>query len=156
MPDAKRMQAKTLRWKWRYRTPEEAPGPSIKAHGKFVTDRDPDGDGYAQILRIKGKRNGDKITGLYPAGTSIPGNSPYKGDNLIRYKKPFHGENEFPQLNTNGFQYTLADGSFSNVFFASFLAPPRYLDFHSVSPFPEGPIPPNSETAVVFRAWITS
>lgn len=149
--EANRSQSDTLKWRWRYRTPSGATGPSIRAHGRFVTDQDPDRDGSYQILRIKGRRNGDRITGLVPAGTSIPGNSPYEGDNVVRRNRASKGE----QLTTGGFQFGLKDGSYSNVFFASFLTPQVYLDFHSVSPFPEGPIAPNTETAVVFKAWIT-
>lgn len=148
----KRVPAETVKWQWRYRTPKGTTGPSIRARGTFLTDSDPDGDGAFKIQRIKGRRNCDRITGLYPAGTSIPGNSPYAGDNLVRIDR----SSEVGQLTTGGFQFALEDGSYSNVFFASFLSPQVYLDFHSVHPFPEGPIPPNSESAVVFKAWIVS
>jgi hypothetical protein len=148
----KHSSAEPLKWEWRYRTPKGATGPSIRARGTFITDLDPDGDGAFEIQDIRGRRNRDRITGLYPAGTSIPGNSPYEGDNLVRSAKASKGE----QLTTSGFQFALKDGSYSNVFFASFLSPQVYLDFHSVSPFPHGPIPPNSETAVVFKAWIVT
>ena len=148
----KHSAAETLKWKWRYRTPKGASGPSIRARGTFITDSDPDRDGAFEIQHIRGHRNRDRITGLYPAGTSIPGNSPYEGDNLVRSERTSKGK----QLTTSGFQFALEDGSYSNVFFASFLSPQVYLDFHSVSPFPEGPIAPNSETAVVFKAWTMS
>ncbi|MEB3264968.1 MAG: hypothetical protein VKJ66_11410 [Synechococcus sp.] len=148
----KHSAAETLKWQWRYRTPKGATGPSIRAHGTFITDSDPNGDGAFAIQRIKGRRNRDRITGLYPAGTSIPGNSPFEGDNLVRPE----GTSDGGQLTTGGFQFALDDGSYSNVFFASFLSPQVYLDFHSVSPFPQGAIAPNSETAVVFKAWIIS
>ena len=68
--------AATLKWQWRYRTPKGTTGPSIRARGTFITDSDPDGDGAFAIQAIKGRRNRDRITGLYPAGTSIPGNTP--------------------------------------------------------------------------------
>jgi hypothetical protein len=148
----KHSAADTLKWQWRYRTPKGATGPSIRARGTFITDSDPDGDGAFAIQRIKGRRNRDRITGLYPAGTSIPGNSPFEGDNLVRRDRTSDGG----QLTTGGFQFALDDGSYSNVFFASFLSPQVYLDFHSVSPFPQGAIAPNSETAVVFKAWMIS
>jgi hypothetical protein len=138
----------TLKWKWRYETPEDYAGPKIKARGKLITDTDADADGYFNIIDIKGKRNGEKITGLYPAGTSIPGNTPYAGDNLIAYEKTMAG----PQLTKNGLQFSIEDGSYSNVFFADFLESPGYLEFHSVPPYPEGPVAPNSETSVLFQA----
>lgn len=145
-------RSQTLQWHWRYRTPRGAAGPSIRARGRFITDNDPDGDGAVEILRIKGRRNRDRITGLYPTGTSIPGNSPYAGDNRVRLGRGAEGE----QLTTSGFQFALADGSYSNVFFASFLSPPVYLDFHARAPFPQGAVAPNSETPVVFKAWIVA
>lgn len=119
--------ANTLRWRWRYRTPRDAAGPAVRAHGMLVTDRDADGDGFYEVRRIKGRRNGDRITGLYPAGRSIPGNEPYEGDNFLRAS---WGAGQ-QQLTKNGLQFKLDDGSFSNVFFASFLSPATYLGFHS-------------------------
>jgi hypothetical protein len=155
-PGTKRKQTSTeistLKWKWRYETPENYAGPKIKARGKFTTDTDTDGDGYVNIVDIKGKRNGDKITGLYPAGTSIPGNTGYLGDNLIAYDKTMQS----PQLTSGGFQFSVEGGGYSNVFFASFLQPQAYLDFHSVPPYPEGAIAPNSETIVLFQATLVS
>ena len=138
----------TLRWKWRYETPKNYAGPKIKARGKLITDTDIDGDGFVSILGIKGERNGDKITGLYPAGTSIPGNSPYAGDNLIAHEKTTPS----PQLTGNGLQFSVESGGYTNIFFADFLQPQGYLEFHSVPPYPEGPVAPNSETTVLFKA----
>jgi hypothetical protein len=142
----------TLKWKWRYETPESFAGPKVKARGKLITDTDVDGDGFVNILGIKGKRNGDKITGLYPAGTSIPGNSPYKGDNLIAHDKTMLS----PQLTGNGLQFSVEGGGYSNIFFADFLRPQGYLEFHSVPPYPEGAVAPNTETSVFFHASIVS
>jgi len=138
----------TLKWKWRYETPESSAGPKIKARGKLITDTDIDGDGFVNVLGIKGKRNGDKITGLYPAGTSIPGNTGYPGDNLIAYDKKMAS----PQLTGNGLQFSVEGGGFSNVFFADFLQPQGYLEFHSMPPYPDGAVAPNSETSVLFQA----
>jgi hypothetical protein len=142
----------TLKWKWSYETPENFAGAKTKAQGKLITDTDEDADGYFNIIDIKGKRNGEEITGLYPAGASIPGNTPYAGDNLIAYKKTMAG----PQLTKNGLQFSIEDGSCSNVFFADFLESPGYLEFHSVSPYPEGPVAPNSETSVLFQVSLVS
>jgi hypothetical protein len=151
-PRQSKADTPTLKWKWRYETPENYAGPKIKARGKLITDTDKDGDGYVDIIRIKGKRNGEKITGLYPAGTPIPGNSPYAGDNLIAYEKTMAS----PQPTKNGFQFSIEDGSYSNVFFADFLESPGYLEFHSMPPYPEGPTAPNSETNVLFKATLIS
>ena len=142
----------TLKWKWSYETPKNSAGQKIRARGKFTTDTNLDGDGYVNIIDIKGKRNGEKITGLYTAGTSIPGNSPYAGDNLIAHKKTVTS----PQLTGDGFQFSVEDGSYSNIFFADFLQPQGYLEFHSVPPYPEGPVAPNSEANVLFHASIMS
>jgi len=139
--------APTLKWKWRYETPKNFAGAKIKARGTLITDTDPDADGYFNAMSIKGKRNGERITGLYPEGTSIPGNTPYAGDNLIAFEKTM----TTPRLTKNGLQFSIEDGSYSNVFFADFLESPRYLEFHSVPPYPEGPFAPNSETSVSFQ-----
>jgi hypothetical protein len=151
-PKQSNADAPTLKWKWRYETLENSAGPEIKARGKIITDTDIDGDGFVNIIGIKGKRNGDKITGLYLAGTSIPGNSPYAGDNLIAYAKPMPS----PQLTGNGFQFSVEGGGFSNVFFADFLQPQGYLEFHSMPPYPEGVTAPNSEARVIFQASLVS
>lgn len=143
----------SLTWTWQY-TGVGPDGAPITASGVLRTDRDPDGDGWYLIEHIRGRRNAVRITGLYPAGEGIPGNIdpstgvPYVGDNLLRIS----GVAREPQLNKQGLQFSLADGTYSNVFFASFLDPPAYLEFHSVPPFPAGPVPPNSELPVTFSA----
>jgi hypothetical protein len=153
-PMSYRQADEPLRWRWRYRgtgtSTGSGNGERIRAQGRFLTDRDPDGDGFHEILRIRGQRNGDRITGLVPAGTSIPGNAPYTGDNLVRYepRRLPEGRKSDPQLTQSGIQFALADGTYSNVFHAGFLTPPTGLDFHSVPPFPQGPTPPNSESPV--------
>ena len=151
-PRQPKTDTSTVKWKWSYVTPKNSDGLKIKARGKFTTDTDEDGDGYVNIIGIKGKRNGEKITGLYPAGTSIPGNSPYAGDNLIAYENTMPS----PQLTGNGFQFSVEDGSYTNVFFADFLETPGYLEFHSVPADPEGPVAPNSKTSVLFHASTVS
>ncbi len=142
-----------MAWTWQYSGTDGAGAP-ISADGLLLTDRDPDGDGWFTIERITGQRDGVRIAGLYPAGEGIPGNVdpasgvPYTGDNLLRLGNPASE----PQLNTHGLQFALADGSYSNVFYASFLSPATYLDFHSAPPYPAGGVPPNSERAVAFSA----
>ncbi len=143
----------SLTWTWQYAGvgPDGAP---ITASGVLQTDRDPDNDGWYAIEEIHGQRNGVRITGLYPAGEAIPGNvdpttgAPSTGDNLLR---PSDAAGT-PQLDKQGLQFSLPDGTHSNVLFASFLDPPTYLEFHSVPPFPRGAVPPNSELPVTFSA----
>ena len=142
-----------LEWSWQYRGPGVA-GESIVAGGRLFTDPAPDADGWFAIRSISGLRNGVRIASLVPAGDSIPGNVnastgvPYAWDNLIRESGSAPGG----QLDKHGLQFSLDDGTYSNVFFASFLDPPTHLDFHSVPPFPAGPVPPNSEEPVFFSA----
>lgn len=151
-----KQRAETLNWKWRYGTSRKLEAPAIKARGTLITDNDPDRDGAYSILRIRGQRNGEKITGLYAAGSSIPGNSPYEGDNLIWPLRQSKGRGRpapAPQLSGHGFQFSLEDETYSNVFFADFTTPSSYLEFHSRFPYPDGAQPPNTEVAVAFKAW---
>jgi hypothetical protein len=144
-------QKNLLAWEWTYHSYSGEGLEEIRAEGTLMTDYDLDGDGWYNILSINGRHNCDEITGLFPAGESIPGNSPFQGDNLIRVSDSNdlgHGS----QLSGNGFQFALDDGSFVNVFFASFLAPAAYLEFHSREPFPEGNELPNTEISVWFEA----
>ena len=55
-PKQSKADTPTLKWKWRYETPENYAGPKIKARGKLITDTDKDGDGFVNILGIKGKK----------------------------------------------------------------------------------------------------
>jgi hypothetical protein len=145
----------TVVWSWQYRGLDGEVDP-VTAGGLLLSDPDLDGDGWFDIDGIIGRRNGVRISGLFPAGEGILGNVnpddgvPYTGDNQVRQA----GLADDPQLTTSGLQFALTDGSYSNVFHASFLSPPTDLEFHSVSPFPEGPISPNSEPAVSFSAEI--
>ena len=65
-------------WNWSYA------GNNINASGTFTTSDATDPSGFYQITAITGSRNVDVITGLYPAGSAVPGNEPYALDNLIR------------------------------------------------------------------------
>lgn len=140
-----------IEWEWEYRSDGENEFGEIRAEGTFFTDYDQDGDGWHEIVSIRGQYNQENITGLFPTGESIPGNSPFEGDNLIRVGNGDKLEPE-AQLSGDGFQFALDDGSYVNVFFASFLAPPGYLEFHSREPFPEGNVLPNTEIEVWFEA----
>ncbi len=146
---------KPLRWDWSYEaSPPEAPGAGLKARGTLITDNDPDGDGFYEVLRIEGRRNGVRITGLVPAGSSIPGNVDavtgiaYSVDNKIQLGSNCRQQG---QMTSHGIGFALADGSFSNLFFASYLNPPVYIDFHTEPPFPAGLVAPNSETVIHFH-----
>ena len=89
---------------------------------------------YVSITGITGTRNGQSITGLQVTGTSIPGNEPFVVDNLV-----FLGPG--PQMTSDGFGFSIADGSYSNPFYADFLSTPGYLEFFSTPPtFSEPPI----------------
>jgi hypothetical protein len=116
--------ASALLWDWNYS------GSSITAGGTFITNDIPDNLGYYLINRITGKRNGEKITGLFPAGAAIPGNEPFKIDNLISLNTQ--------QLTGDGFGYSTSGGNFSSPFFASFLPTPGYLEVFSAPPLIPG------------------
>lgn len=107
-------------WDWTYT------GTDIKAEGTMTTEATPDSDGFYRIVAIAGRRNGSTITRLWPQGTAIPGNEPHAVDNRIKLGAP--------QLTKAGFGFALADGSYSNPFYADFQSPPTYLDFHSQPP----------------------
>ncbi len=131
--------ASTL-WNWDY----SAPG--IAASGTFRTVDRPDGNGGYLITGITGIRNGDVITGLQPAGTSIPGNEPYVVDDLV-----FPGAG--PQLTSHGFGFSTSGGNHANPFYADFLPTPGYLEFFSIPPFTDGGLGfAHSELPIQFSA----
>ncbi|MEH2245339.1 PEP-CTERM sorting domain-containing protein [Nostoc sp.] len=111
--------ASALSWNWNYS------GTGIAASGTFTTNDTPNDLGFYLISGISGTRNGETITGLQAAGTSIPGNEPFDVDNLISLNTQ--------QLTGNGFGYSTSGGNYSNPFFASFLPTPGYLEFFSAS-----------------------
>jgi hypothetical protein len=116
--------ASALIWDWNYS------GDNIKADGTFTTNDIPDNLGYYLINEITGKRNGEKITGLFPTEVPIPGNEPFKIDNLISLNTQ--------QLTGDGFGYSTSGGNFSSPFFASFLPTPGYLEVFSAPPLIPG------------------
>ena len=109
--------AQALEWRWSYQ------GEGVTASGVFTTKDAPNADGFYEITGIKGEANGVAITGLQPAGTSIPGNEGYPGDNLLR--------TDAPQLTMHGFGYALADGTYANPFYGDHFAPPGVYAFFS-------------------------
>ena len=140
-------------WKWQFQG-SQGNGRKIEGSGTLTTSRHPDPDGWYTVESIQGSRNGIAIKRLYPAGKNIPGDInpstriPYTGDNRIR----LHVEGQEAQLDQHGIQFELANGTYSNIFFASFLKPPAYLDFHSEPPYPMGAVEPNSESRIQFSA----
>lgn len=106
-------------WSWSYY------GDNIAASGTFTTVDSPTAQGGYLITAVSGTRNGTAITGLQETGTWIPGNEPYPVDNLI-----FPGPGS--QLTKQGFGFALADGTYSNPFYADFLPTPAYLEFYSM------------------------
>lgn len=129
--------ASTL-WSWNYS------GDGITASGTFTTLDNPDAQGGYAITAITGTRNGQTITAPQPAGTWIPGNEPYAVDNLLL-------AGPGPQLTKAGFGFALADGAYSNPFYADFLPTPEYLEFYSM---PDSDT--STELAVVFSAAIVA
>jgi len=129
-----------LVWNWGY------DGAGVTASGSFTTNDAPDASGYFTILNITGQRNGVAITGLQDAGTSIPGNQPFAVDNLLSETEPL--------LSVNGFGFSMADGTYANPFYASFLPGPGYVEFFSAAPFVGGSGSEDSELEVSFQASI--
>jgi hypothetical protein len=111
------LPAKASEWRWSYH------GDGVTASGFFNTKDAPNADGFYEITGIKGEMNGVAITGLQPAGTSIPGNDGYPVDSLVR--------TEAPQLSLHGFGYALADGTYANPFYGDRFVPPGVYAFFS-------------------------
>ncbi|MBE8964695.1 PEP-CTERM sorting domain-containing protein [Nostocales cyanobacterium LEGE 12452] len=109
--------ASALSWNWNYS------GTGIAANGIFTTNDTPNDLGFYLITGITGTRNGETITGLQPAGTSMPGNEPFDVDNLISLNTQ--------QLTGKGFAYSTSGKNYSSPFFASFLPTPGYLEVFS-------------------------
>jgi hypothetical protein len=110
-------RAQASEWRWSYQ------GEGVTASGALTTKDAPDAEGFYEITGIKGEMNGVAITGLQPAGTSIPGNDGYPVDGLVRV--------EAPQLSLHGFGYALADGTYANPFYGDHFVPPGVYAFFS-------------------------
>ncbi len=111
------LPASALEWRWSYQ------GEGVTAGGAFTTTDTSNADGFYAITAIKGEANGVAITGLQPAGTSIPGNDGYPVDGLVGAKAP--------QLSLHGFGYALADGTYANPFYGDHFVPPGVYAFFS-------------------------
>ena len=143
-----------LKWTWHYRATE---GENPVARGRLWTNARRNEDGDYQVKKIKGSRDGVRIDSLLPAGTSIPGNvdtitgKPYLGDNTIRTQD---SKTNQAQLTGGGIIFSLEDGSYSNLFYGTYPPTPSYYEFHSVSPYPNGVVSPNTESFIGFKAQI--
>jgi hypothetical protein len=111
------LPAEALEWRWSYQ------GEGVTASGAFTTTDTPNADSFYAITGIKGEANGIAITGLQPAGTSIPGNDGYPVDGFVR--------TEAPQLSLHGFGFALADGTYANPFYGDHFVPPGVYAFFS-------------------------
>lgn len=133
----------SLLWNWSYT------GAGIGASGTFATADTADAQGFYAINQITGQRNGVAITGLAPAGVPVPGNAPFGIDNLVASAGPF--------LTASGIGFSMADGSYVNLYYADFLSTPAPVEFRSVAPFVNGsPGPEDSELSVSFRASLAN
>ena len=106
-----------MEWRWSYQ------GEGVTASGTFTTKGTPNADGFYEITAIAGEANAVAISGLQPAGTSVPGNDGYPVDNLVRA--------DAPRLTEKGFGYALADGTYANPFYGAHFAKPDYYAFFS-------------------------
>ncbi|MGK7941918.1 MAG: PEP-CTERM sorting domain-containing protein [Crocosphaera sp.] len=134
-----------LTFNWSY----SAPG--IEATGTLITNDISDDNGFYLITDITGQRNDEIIIGLWPSGTSIPGNEPFELDNLIS----LNGE----QFTSSGLGFLTSEGNFVNLFFADFLQPSGYFEIFSAPPFIPGFEnfgPEDSELPVTFKATLVS
>ena len=98
-------------WRWSYE------GQGAAASGTFTTSDSPDADGFYEIVAITGEANGVAITGLQPAGTSIPGNDGYPVDNRVKAGAIALKE---------GFGFSMADGTYATPFYGAHFSPPSF------------------------------
>ena len=122
-------------WRW------SLSGEGVSASGTLTTTDAPNDKGFVQITSIAGSRNGIVVTGLQPAGTAVPGNDGYPVDDLLRVRGS--------QLTGQGFGFALANGTYSNPYYADFQSPPAYYEFFS---FPPSNAAGHTERPVVFFA----
>lgn len=150
------LPAQALSWSWSFSRAADAQGPAVDAGGELITDDVADANGDYTLLNVVGQRNGVPIQSLLPNGSVAPGNCTLSGtcfaaDNLLR-----RGVGGAGQLTKHGFNVALADGSYANYFWASFLSPPAYREFYSTPPFDPIPatglVPPDTELNGAFRA----
>ena len=144
-----------LEWLWRY---ANTTGGTPIGRGKLVTNAKPNKNGFYRVTSIQGRVDGVRINELLPAGTGIPGNvdpitgTPYLGDNRLR-PKSFNKDDA--QLTSGGIVFSLKNKTYSNLFFGTYPPQPSYYEFHSAPPYPDGLVPPNTESLINFSAWIS-
>ena len=51
-----------------------------------------------------------------------------------------------------GIIFSLEDGSYSNLFHGTYPPTPSPYEFHTVSPYPDGLVPPNTQSFIGFEA----
>jgi|LauGreDrversion4_2_1035121.scaffolds.fasta_scaffold91946_2 hypothetical protein len=145
-----------LQWLWQYANQD---GGRPIGQGRLFTKSKPNQNGYYRVTAIKGTVDGVKIDSLLPAGRGIPGNvdpitgTPYLGDNKIR---PRSLNPNKPQLTDGGIVFSLKDESYSNLFYGAYPPTPSYYEFHTVPPYPDGLVEPNTESLINFSAWISN
>jgi len=115
-------------------------GTGASATGTLVTSNDADADGFHRIIGITGAANSATITALQPTGTSIPGNSGFPVDNLVRATAP--------QLTKHGLGFMTSDGAYHNPFHVT-----EYRDYISRPPYADGK---GTEPTIQFKAIATA
>jgi hypothetical protein len=111
-------------------------GEGVSAAGSFVTESSADAEGFYSIIAITGTVNSAAITALQPTDTSIPGNTGYPVDNLIRLTAP--------QLTKHGLGFAASDGAYHNPFHLD-----EYRDYVSRPPYADGK---GTEPTIQFKA----
>ncbi|HTI84178.1 MAG TPA: hypothetical protein VL614_27315 [Acetobacteraceae bacterium] len=115
-------------------------GTGVFAAGTFVTGPSVDAEGFYPITAITGNANSATVTALQPTDTSIPGNSGYPVDNVVRMAAP--------QLTKHGLGFVTSDGTYHNAFHVD-----QYRDYVSRPPYADGK---GAEPTIQFKAITTS
>jgi len=115
-------------------------GAGVSGAGTLVTGNSVDAEGFHPITAITGTANSATIAALQPTGTSIPGNTGYPVDNLIRASAP--------HLTKHGIGFVTSDGTYHNPFHLE-----QYRDYISRPPYADGK---GVEPTVQFKAFAAS
>jgi hypothetical protein len=54
-----------------------------------------------------------------------------------------------------GIVFSLVNDTYSNLFYGNYPPTPSDYEFHTAPPYPQGLVPPNSESFIQFDAWIS-